>query len=74
MSREYVVGTTYVSSGEDRDFMAVPAYVSTPPAGASAGRLKAWSGSTWALKPAKYWNGSSWVTKPVKTWNGSAWT
>jgi hypothetical protein len=44
------------------------------PAGAPSGRLKAWSGSTWALKPAKYWNGSSWVTKPVKTWNGSAWT
>ena len=62
-----------------------PQYVSTntrvvmlgielAPAGAPAGRLKAWGGSAWALKPAKVWSGSSWITKPVKVWNGSAWT
>jgi len=42
----------------------------TPP---PTGRLKVWSGSAWALKPAKVWSGSAWVTKPAKVWNGSAW-
>lgn len=40
----------------------------------TAGYIKYWNGSSWALKPVKYWNGSSWVQKPVKYWTGSVWS
>ena len=40
---------------------------------ASAGKIKVYTGSAWALKPVKFYNGSTWLEKPLKRWNGTAW-
>jgi len=47
--------------------------IATATAGGITGYPKVWTGSTWALKPAKVWTGTSWATKPVKVWTGSTW-
>ena len=36
------------------------------------GRLKVWTGATWALKVLKVWTGA-WTQKPLKRWDGSNW-
>lgn len=43
-----------------------------PPVG-SAGYIKVWTGSQWAIKPVKEWNGSQWTIKPIKFYNGASW-
>lgn len=37
------------------------------------GKLKYYTGSTWALRPVKVWTGSQWKVKPIKRWNGISW-
>lgn len=37
------------------------------------GRLKVWTGTQWAVKPAKVWTGTAWLERPVRAYTGSGW-